>query len=526
VEFFYRSLVDAVGIPVYVYNNPRAVGYGVSPDLVRKLAGLGVRGIKDSSFDILVLANFLRKVKGPAFDVVLGTEAMFTAASALGIQAFIPGLGNAFPELCRALYDAAQAGDYAKARGVQETVDAVRDVMYEAGSSLVAVLAMLEIRGVCRALPRPPLPSGGGAGPRDHAAAPSRPEGSLGEGDPMPPADVVAVIDSGTTNSRVRVLRERSLLGAITVPVGVVDTAKTRSNASLKQGLRQAFHEALRDARISPGEVRHALAFGMITSELGVMEIPHLAAPVGIAELAAGMVRREAAEDFLPVPTYFIRGVKNRVESSAGVPDLPRMDFMRGEETQVMGLLALHPSPLPISVVVLSSHTKFISVDAAGRIRGSVTTLSGQLFAALSRETFLASALREEPGETAPPSYFDPAIVEAGYRIVTAGGLNRALLIPRFMQVLMRTRWYERKLFLESLIAGEDLRGLGDFETLGFPTATAAYLLGGSYRCAVYRHLIEGHRIFRGPVVEITQPEAIHGLGSAGALEILRHRPA
>jgi hypothetical protein len=58
------------------------------------------------------------------------------------------------------------------------------------------------------------------------------------------------------------------------------------------------------------------------------------------------------------------------------------------------------------------------------------------------------------------------------------------------------------------------------------PANTVAYLVGVPFRCGVYRHLIEGHRIFRGPFVEITEADAIDGLGSAGALEIFRHRPA
>jgi len=134
--------------------------------------------------------------------------------------------------------------------------------------------------------------------------------------------------------------------------------------------------------------------------------------------------------------------------------------------------------------------------------------------------------VREEPGETEPPSYFDPAIVEEAYRVVTAGGLNRALLMPRFMQVLMRTRWYERKLFLESLIAGEDVRAVRDFGALGLPTDTGMYLVGPKFRCAVYRFLLEQHRHFQGPILEITDPDAIDELGPAGALEIFGHRPA
>jgi len=337
-------------------------------------------------------------------------------------------------------------------------------------------------------------------------------------------ARLVVVIDSGTTNSRVRLLRDGAVIGSASVQVGVVDTTKTGSNLALKQGVRRAFDQALRDGGVSAAEVPHALGFGMITSELGVVEIPHLVAPAGIEDLAAGMLRFEAAEDFLPIPTYFVRGVKNPAPRDAGLGQLPQMDFMRGEETQVMGLLALRRPALPTTVVVLSSHTKFISVDGSGRILGSVTTLSGQLYAALCKETFIGSAVREERAEPEPAGFFDAGIVEEGCRIVTAGGLTRSLLMPRFMQVLMKTRWYERKLFLESLIAAEDLQSVRDFQALGFPTGTPVFLVGPAARCAVHRYLIESHRIFAGPVIELREPEAIDRLGPAGALEIFRHR--
>lgn len=267
----------------------------------------------------------------------------------------------------------------------------------------------------------------------------------------MNSAGAVVVIDSGTTNSRVRLLREGTVIGAASVQVGVVDTTKTGSNAALKQGVRQAFDQALRDGEVSVGEIPYALGFGMITSELGVVEIPHLVAPVGIQDL---------------------------------------------------------------------------SVDVEGRIIGSVTTLSGQLFAALCKETFIGSAVREAATDPEPAGYFDAGIVEEGHRIVTNGGLTRSLLMPRFMHVLMLTRWYERKLFLESLIAADDLQSVRDFTALGFPTGTTVYLVGPAARCAVHRHLIARHRIFRGPVVELSEPETMDRLGPAGALEIFRHRTA
>lgn len=340
----------------------------------------------------------------------------------------------------------------------------------------------------------------------------------------MPSNDLIVVIDSGTTNSRVRLVKDGTMIGGASEQIGVVETAKTGSNVTLKQGIRRAFEAVLREHRISFQDIHDALGFGMITSELGVLEIPHLIAPVGIQELARSMVRLEGGSHFLPLPVHFIRGVKNRVPSYSQLQSLPSMDFMRGEETQVMGLVTLYKPSLPTLIVILSSHTKLISIDAEGYIQGSVTTLSGQLFAAICRETFVASAVREEPGDPGPAGFFDPAIVEEGYRIVTTSGLTRALLMPRFMHILMKTHWYERRLFLESLLAGEDMRAMQDIINLEFPNPTSIYLVGLPLRCAVYRYLMETHQIFKGPAIEITEPEAIERLGVIGALEIFKRR--
>ena len=157
IRLFYERLVKAVGIPVYTYNNPKFTGVAMDVPLVQTLADVGVAGIKDSSFDIMVLANFMRKIRAERFDVVLGTEAMFVSAAVLGVQAYIPGLGNAFPEICVQMYDAAMRGEWDLARTLQSQVNDLRDIMYLAKSTVVAVYALLQIRGVCEAFPREPF---------------------------------------------------------------------------------------------------------------------------------------------------------------------------------------------------------------------------------------------------------------------------------------------------------------------------------------------------------------------------------
>lgn len=153
---YFSELVKAVKIPVYVYNNPKTVGYNISDQLILKLINIGVKGIKDSSFDIMMFANYLRKTPED-FDVVLGTEAMWLSAVALGAQAFIPGLGNAFPEICVDLFKAGINGDMVKCREIQKKVNALRDLMYSVGSTVVAVYNMLEFREIVKSYPRNPF---------------------------------------------------------------------------------------------------------------------------------------------------------------------------------------------------------------------------------------------------------------------------------------------------------------------------------------------------------------------------------
>lgn len=153
----YERLVKAISIPVYVYNNPKTVGYGISSELMSKIADVGVQGVKDSSFDMMVFADFQRKLGNRGFDIVMGTEALFLLASILGARAFIPGLGNAFPEICVELYETCMKKNYENAWDVQKRVNRVRDVMKIAGATIVSVYEMLKMRGINAGLPKSPF---------------------------------------------------------------------------------------------------------------------------------------------------------------------------------------------------------------------------------------------------------------------------------------------------------------------------------------------------------------------------------
>lgn len=156
---FYRGMVEAAdGLPVYVYNNVSFQGYTMDLNLIRRLKEeVGVSGIKDATFDIMAHANYIRTLKDEHFDVASGTEAMWIESCVLGTEAFIPGLGNAFPELCKKMWIEGIEGRYADCLKTQFEVNELRDIMYIAKSTQLAIYAMLEIRGICKCYPRSPF---------------------------------------------------------------------------------------------------------------------------------------------------------------------------------------------------------------------------------------------------------------------------------------------------------------------------------------------------------------------------------
>jgi 2-dehydro-3-deoxygalactonokinase len=261
----------------------------------------------------------------------------------------------------------------------------------------------------------------------------------------------------------------------------------------------------------------------MITSEIGLLEIPHLWAPAGLDDLAHNLkLVRDASVFSVDIPFYFIRGIKNRYEpGSARIRDVGVLDFMRGEEAQIAGLLVTYKPKFPLTVVVLSSHTKFVAVDEGGMILGSITTLSGQVYEAIVKETSIGKSIRGDD-DFDDTDYFRTEVVDAAYHWVTESGFLRSMLMPRFLDTLLNTSWYERKLFVEAAIASEDLRAITQFEELGFPTETSFVLIGNPRRCAIYEYLFREKRGIGGQIIKITGAEEIDSLSIMGCIHLAR----
>lgn len=328
----------------------------------------------------------------------------------------------------------------------------------------------------------------------------------------------LATIDCGTTNSRVNILDEnKNVIVRKSKKVGVKDTAISGTREVLREGLKETFLKALTAAGIEEHDIDYCFTSGMITSEIGLIEIPHLRAEAGINELAENIEIIKKDEVFpLDIPLVFIRGVKNSYPEDADFKDLREIDFMRGEEAQIIGLLNKYDDlPPPFTVIILSSHTKYINVDEEGKITGSLTTLSGQLYEAILEETSISKSVKVDD----TIEELDEEVMDTAYVAVNNAGFVRSLLMPRFMEVLLDTTPAQRKIFLETAIASDDLITLDDFSAAGLSTNNKFVLVGQKRRSEIFTHLLENHHNPQ-KIKKITDDEEVESLSIEGALAI------
>jgi 2-dehydro-3-deoxygalactonokinase len=287
---------------------------------------------------------------------------------------------------------------------------------------------------------------------------------------------MVLAVDSGTTTTRVWALENGSVRVGKAAQAGARDLARGRDRDWLLARIRQLAEETLEQLQREWSAVEAIVAFGMITSELGLEELPHLRTPVGIDDLVDAVQERRY-NDSLPVPLQLVPGVRN-----ADARSLEFADFMRGEETEVVGLLSLGRTEPPLLYLSVGSHSKLVAVDGDGRIEWSATTLSGELVWALHRETILAGLI--DPTRDIGNLEW----VDEGARLVDAIGLSRTLFAARLLNRIERRPAAACSDLVHGAIAQSDLASFR--ATLAGHGARAVVVAGAGPLAGACRHLL------------------------------------
>jgi 2-dehydro-3-deoxygalactonokinase len=263
----------------------------------------------------------------------------------------------------------------------------------------------------------------------------------------------VIYLDVGTTNTRIWLARSEQIIARGNSMVGVRDTARDGSSARLHTALRELILEFSEYPEARQCEYLYIAAAGMITSSLGLIEVPHIEAPAGIDELRANL-RSYQFPEITSFPVFLVPGVRTGplvVELNS----IERSDLMRGEETMCIGLIESGLAQNPCTILNLGSHWKVISVDKLGKISGSMTTLSGEMIHTTQTQTILASAVPHTRPEVLAPHW-----LEAGMQEQRSSGLGRALFCVRLLEQGGRSTPEERLAFLIGAFIASDFDAL------------------------------------------------------------------
>jgi len=218
---------------------------------------------------------------------------------------------------------------------------------------------------------------------------------------------MIAFLDGGTTQTRLRIWDGQAVRFESAVPIG----ARTGAIEGTGQALREAVQKLIATARqVYPVEA--VVACGMLTSPTGLCEVPHLLGPVSAERLARSLVAREIEGCGL---ILFIPGIRTQ-----------DMDVMRGEETEVTGLRQLLGLRGPVNFLHFGSHDKLIQTGDEG-IQGSLTNLNGELLEAMTGATILKSST-QNPAELLD---VDHAWWRQGLDAARQHGLSRAAFLVR-----------------------------------------------------------------------------------------------
>lgn len=261
-------------------------------------------------------------------------------------------------------------------------------------------------------------------------------------------------VDMGTTNTRGWLMRGGQILARTSHGVGVRDTAREGTPVKIRAVLKEIADE-LRSVVTSESGLctpLYVAAAGMISSSLGLVEIPHVGAPAGIAEIASSSLWTEFPE-VVSLPILLIPGVRCG-PANAKLDSIHEMDVMRGEETLCVGLGALRQS-MPLVVLNLGSHWKAIQMNAEGAIVSSVTSLSGELIHAAQTQTVLSGSLPRERAKTIAKKWMD-----AGMKETRRSGLPRALFSVRLLELAGEGTPPDRLSFLIGAFIAADLDAL------------------------------------------------------------------
>jgi 2-dehydro-3-deoxygalactonokinase len=261
--------------------------------------------------------------------------------------------------------------------------------------------------------------------------------------------------DWGTTSFRLQLVETRSLKTAssTTAGEGILDTFRAWTATGSPESARLGFYLAILRDRIASLERQAGFSLsglplvvsGMASASIGMVNLPYTKMPFAVDGSDLETLNLPASSEFNHSLT---------VVSGACTED----DMMRGEETLLVGALALHPASgaEDLLVVLPGTHSKHVAIRQ-GRAVDLVTYMTGEFFALLSQQSILSHSI-ERAGDLEQAEHRESFV--GGVRDGAEGNLLHTCFSIRSHALLKQipgsSNWYR----LSGLLIGAELGAL------------------------------------------------------------------
>ena len=317
-------------------------------------------------------------------------------------------------------------------------------------------------------------------------------------------------LDWGTTSLRAyllgstgQVLKVRTLACGIRQLPG---TARLVAGQWCADGFELAFDDACGDwLDANPGVP--VIACGMVGSAQGWCEAPYRETPASLNALGTALQRVRSVRG---VDLHIVPGV---IQRSA----LPNV--MRGEETQVLGVVQSFPQLNDCLIGLPGSHSKWVQVQDGNLVHFD-TFMTGELYAAVCEHTILGRTQQRS-------EQFDPAAFDRGVQVALSPdgrlGPLSTLFSARTLGLTGQLSPTQQPDYVSGLLIGHELSALGGAvrERRGAAPMPAIILIGNSRLCERYQRALAACGFADVRLAEQATEQGLWHLAQAAGL--LRH---
>lgn len=315
---------------------------------------------------------------------------------------------------------------------------------------------------------------------------------------------MIVTVDTGTTNTRIRLFENYNELWSKKYHIGIRNVSFDGIKV-LEETISKGIKE-LQEENNYPA-ISAIMASGMICSELGLYNVPHLPAPVNANILAANL-KKVCFNNITDIPFYFIPGVKCRtVESGSNCGEVT--DMMRGEETEAFGVADIKNITSPAVMVLPGSHTKTVKFNGSDII-SCTTAMSGELIDCISKNTVLKSSLPEKLLQE-----IDQNCLMEGYKCCSRIGIGASLFKVRVSDIMNHSDKTSLSNFFVGAILADDINNI-----LSISDGESIYIGGSAPLRKAFFVLLKS--VYDAPVIELNDKESDLAV-AYGALKIAKN---